>query len=111
MWDCTTDKTYAVASLYFVALDFAALIEEGMLRTVPLNVFLDWMSRPQGPKFIENPPPAKEVNPPCLALLGLVEPRTIYGIDLKAPQPAMIGLSIVFKPPYMRAVSFSRIHN
>ena len=39
--------------VYFGALSFTKPLEKLVLRTVPLSILLDWLSKPKGPHLVE----------------------------------------------------------
>ena len=60
-----------------------------MLRTVPLQSLLDWLSKPKGPNLVE-------------ALALAVTKRMLYG-----EKPPLVGVGLVYKPHYISMVLFS----
>ena len=69
-----------------------------MLHTVPLHSLLDWLSEPQGPNLVET----LATVAPYKALAIAVTKRTLY-----EEKPPLVGVGLVYKPPYISTVLFS----
>ena len=69
-----------------------------MLRTVPLQSLLDWLSKPKGPNLVE----ASVAVVPDKALALAVTKRMLYG-----EKPPLVGVGLVYKPHYISTVPFS----
>ena len=69
-----------------------------MLRTVPLQSLLDWLSKPKGPNLVEASVAA--VSDKALALA--VTKRMLYG-----EKPPLVGVGLVYKLHYISTVPFS----
>ena len=69
-----------------------------MLHTVPLQSFLDWLSKPKGPNLVE----ASVAAVPEKALVLMVTEKMLYG-----EKPPLVGVGLVYKPHYISLVPFS----
>ena len=69
-----------------------------MLRTVPLQRILDWLSKAKGPNLVE----ASVAVAPEKALVLVVTKKMLYGEE--AP---LVGVGLVYKPHYISPVPFS----
>ena len=69
-----------------------------MLCTVPLQILLDWLSKPKGPNLVEASPAAAPDN----ALALGVTKQILYG-----EKPPLVGVGLVYKPHYIYTEPFS----
>ena len=69
-----------------------------MLRTVPLQSLLDWLSKPKGPNLVE----ASVAVAPEKALVLAVTKKMLY-----AEEPPLVGVGLMFKQHYVSTVPFS----
>ena len=69
-----------------------------MLRTMPLQSLLDWLSKPKGPNLVE----ASVAVVPEKALVLVVTKKMLYG-----EKPPLVGVGLVYKPHYISLVPFS----
>ena len=69
-----------------------------MLRTVPLQSLLDWLSKPKGPNLVE----ASVAAAPDKALALAVTKRMLYG-----EKPPLVGVGLVYKLHYISTVPLS----
>ena len=69
-----------------------------MLRTVPLQSLLDWLSKPKGPNLVE----ASVAAEPEKALVLVVTKKMLY-----AEEPPLVGVGLMYKPHYVSTVPFS----
>ena len=69
-----------------------------MLRTVPLQSLLDWLSKPKGPNLVE----ASVAVVPEKALVLAVTKKMLY-----VEEPPLVGVGLVYKPHYVSTVPFS----
>ena len=83
---------------YFGALAFTKPLEKLVFPTVPLQVLLDWLSKPKGPHLVEASGAATPVK--ALAIAGTR--RMLYGEE--AP---LVGIGLVYKPHYVSTEPFS----
>ena len=91
------DETSSMRA-YFGALAFTKPLEKLVFRTVPLQVLLDWLSKPKGPHLVE----ASGAATPKKALAIAVTRRMLYGDE--AP---LVGVGLVYKPYYISTEPFS----
>ena len=83
---------------YFGALGFTKPFEQLMLRTVPLQSLLEWLSKPKGPNLVEAS--VAVVTDKALALA--VTKRMLY-----EENPPLVGAGLMYKPHYISMVPFS----
>ena len=83
---------------YFGALAFTKPLEKLVFRTVPLQVLLDWLSKPKGPHLVE----ASGAATPEKALAITVTRQILYGDE--AP---LVGVGLVYNPHYISTEPFS----
>ena len=69
-----------------------------MLRAVPLQILLDWLSKPKGPNLVE----ASPVVAPDKALALGVTRQMLYG-----EEPPLVGVGLVYKLHYISTEPFS----
>ena len=69
-----------------------------MLRTVPLQGLLEWLSKPKGPNLVE----ASVATATDKALALAVTKRMLY-----EENPPLVGVGLVYKPHYISTVTFS----
>ena len=83
---------------YFGTLTFTKPLEKLVFWTVPLQVLLDWLSKPKGPHLVE----ASGAATPEKALAIAVTRQMFYGEE--AP---LVGVGLVYKPHYIPTEPFS----
>ena len=69
-----------------------------VLRTMPLQSLLDWLSKPKGPALVE----ASVKVVPYKALAIAVTKRMLY-----EEKPPLVGVGLVYKPHYISTMQFS----
>ena len=84
--------------VYFGTLAFTKPLEKLVFQTVPLQVLLDWLSKPKGPHLVE----ASGAATPEKALAITVTRQMLYGDE--AP---LVGVRLVYKPHYISTEPFS----
>ena len=84
--------------VYFGALTFTKPLEKLVFQTVPLQVLLDWLSKPKGPHLVE----ASGAATPEKTLAIAVTRQMLYGNE--AP---LVGVGLVYKPHYISTEPFS----
>ena len=84
--------------VYLGALAFTKPLEKLVFRTVPLQVLLDWLSKPKGPHLVE----ASGAATPKKALAVRVTKQMLYGEG--AP---LVGVGLMYKPHYISMEPFS----
>ena len=83
---------------YLGTLGFTKPLEQLVLRTVPLQSLLDWLSKPKGPNLVE----ASVAAAPEKALVLAVTKNMLY-----VEEPPLVGVGLVYKPHYISLVPFS----
>ena len=83
---------------YFGTLTFTKPLEKMVFRTVPLQVLLDWLSKPKGPHLMEASGAATSKK----ALAIAVTRWMLYGEE--AP---LVGVGLMYKPHYISTEPFS----
>ena len=66
-----------------------------------LTNVLDWLTQPQGPHLVDR----TSTENPLTALASLITPKALYD-----PNSPMVGLSLVYKAPYIQAASWSEAY-
>ena len=79
-------------------LGFSQPLKKLVLRAVPLQSFLDWLSLPKGPNLVE----ASAAAAPYKALVLAMTRRMIYGEDTP-----LVGVGLMYKPHYISTEPFS----
>ena len=82
---------------YFGALGFTKPLKKLVLRAVPLQNLLDWLSKPKGPYLVE----ASAAAAPDKALVLAVTKRMLYG-----KETPLVGVGLVYKPHYISMEPF-----
>ena len=83
---------------YFGTLTFTKPLEKLVFQTVPLQVLLDWLSKPKGPHLVETSGAAT----PEKALAIAVTRQMLYGDE--AP---LVGVGLMYEPNYISLEPFS----
>ena len=83
---------------YLGALGFMKPLEQLVLCTVPLQILLDWLSKPKGPNLVE----ASVKAVPYKALAIAVTKRVLY-----EEKPPLVGMGLVYKRHYISTMAFS----
>ena len=86
---------------YFGALGFTVPVEELTLRTTARDDVLDWLTRPNGPSLVDAGP----IPDSKTALAIVITPEALYD-----PDSPRVGMGLVYKAPYIWAVSFSEAY-
>ena len=75
-----------------------------MLCTVPLQSLLYWLSKPKSPNLVEAPVSVEDTDTalPYRALTIAVTRKMLYGKGIP-----LVGVNLVYKPPYLSMVPFS----
>ena len=84
--------------VYFGALGFTKPLEKLVLRAMPLQSLLDWLSKPKGPNLVE----ASAAAAPGKALVLVVTKRMLYG-----EETPLMGVGLMYKPHYISPEPFS----
>ena len=83
---------------YFGGLTFTKPLEKLVFWTVPLQVLLDWLSKPKGPHLME----ASGAATPEKALAIAVTRWMLYG-----EESPLVGVGLRYKPHYISMEPFS----
>ena len=83
---------------YFGALGFTKPLEKLVFWTVPLQVLLDWLSKPKCPQLME----ASGAATPKKALAIAVTRQMLYG-----EETPLVGVGLMYKPHYISMEPFS----
>ena len=83
---------------YFGALTFTKPLEKLVFWTVPLQVLLDWLSKPKGPHLVEASGAAAPEKGLAIAVT-----RWMFYVE-EAP---LVGVGLVYKPHYISTEPFS----
>ena len=84
--------------MYFGTLTFTKPLEKLVFWTVPLQVLLDWLSKPKGPHLVE----ASGATTPKKALAIAVTRQMLYG-----DEPPLVRVRLMYKPHYISPEPFS----
>ena len=84
--------------VYFGTLGFTKPLEKLVLCAVPLQILLDWLSKPKGPHLIE----ASTAAMPKKALAIAVTKQILYG-----KETPLVGVGLMYKPHYISMEPFS----
>ena len=110
VWDCPLTGSFADEVQYFAALDFAVPVDTIMMRTLPVNILSSWLVQMDSTLLVESVSAPEEVMgslaPPHISLMVVMEEKYMYG-----EEPSFVptvGVGLVYKPPYVRAMNFSR---
>ena len=79
-------------------LGFTQPLEKLVLRAVPLQNLLDWLSQPKGPNLVE----ASAATAPDRALVLAVTEQMFYG-----EETSLVGVGLMYKPHYISTEPFS----
>ena len=83
---------------YFGALGFTKPLEKLVLRAIPLQSLLEWLSKPKGPNLVE----ASAATSPDKALVLVVTKQMFYG-----EEPPLVGVGLMYNPHYISTEPFS----
>ena len=107
LWNGVGNQNFADEEPFFSSLNFAVPVAVARIHTVMLDSILNWLLRPQGSVLSEGPTRDKNGQIPCRVLAIIAEPSFLYDASGQPVEFPVVGLGIVFKPPYVRHVSFS----
>ena len=88
----------SLTRVYFGTLGFTKPLEKLVLHAVPLQILLDWLSKPKGPHLME----ASLAAMPKKALAIMVTKRMLYG-----EETPLVGIGLMYKPHYISTEPFS----
>ena len=106
VWDTTATDSTSEELAYFSGLKFAVPTATSQIHALPLQLMLDWLLNLNGPPLVEGEECNIQGQLPCRAFALLAAPRILYGPGgTPSPEP-MIGVRVVFIPPYVQKLSF-----
>ena len=106
MWDTTMADSTSEELAYFSRLKFAVPTATSQIRALPLQHMLDWLLNPNGPPVMEGDKCNVQGHVPRRAFTLLAAPRFLYRPGGMPPPEPMIGIEVVFIPPYVQNLSF-----
>ena len=110
VWDTTAADSRSEELAYFATLGFAVPVAAGHICALPLKNMLDWLLRPCGPPLVEGDEANIHSNVPHWAFAVLAVPRFLYGPGGMPSNIPMVGLGVVFVPPYVKKISFTEAY-
>ena len=106
VWDTTASDSTSEELAYFSGLKFAVPTATSQICALPLQHMLDWLLNPNGPYLVEGEECNVQGHVPHRAFALLAAPRFLYGPGgTPSPEP-LIGVGVVFVPPYVQKLSF-----
>ena len=106
VWNTTATDSMSEELAYFSGLKFAVPTATSQICALPLQHMLDWLLNPNGPPLVEGDERNVQGHVPRRAFALLAVPRFLYGPrGTPSPEP-MIGIGVVFIPPYVQKLSF-----
>ena len=106
VWDTITTDSTSEELAYFSGLKFAVPTATSQIHALPLQHMLDLLLNPNGPPLVEGEERNVQGHLPCRAFALLAVPKFLYGPGgMPSPEP-MIGVEVVFIPPYVQKLSF-----
>ena len=107
VWDTTAADSTSEELAYFASLKFAVPTSISHINVLPLQHMLDWLLNPRGPPLIKGSECNVQGHVPRRIFALLAVPRFLYGPGgMPSPEP-MIGVGVVFIPPYIKKLSFT----
>ena len=106
VWDTTASDSTSEELAYFSGLKFAVPTATSHICALPLQHMLDWLLNPNGPPLMEGQEHNIQGHLPHRASTLVAAPRFLYRPGgMPSPEP-MIGVGVVFVPPYVQKLSF-----
>ena len=93
-----------VLTAYFDSLGFTRLVEQLGLRTVPLPSLQYWLSKPKGANLVEARVQDGDTE---MAVAYRSLAIAVSGETLYSDNCPLVGVGIVYTPPYLRQITFS----
>ena len=106
VWDTTMTDSMSEELAYFSGLKFAVPTATSQIHALPLQHMLDWLLNPNGPPLLEGEECNVQGHLPHRAFALLAVPRFLYGSGGMPSPESMIGVGVVFIPPYVQKLSF-----
>ena len=110
VWDTTAVDSISEEPAYFAALGFAVPVVAGRIGALPLECMLDWLLKPCGPPLVEGDEVNIHGHVPHWAFALLAVPKFLYGPRGTPTNIPMVGLGVVFIPPYVKKISFTNAY-
>ena len=107
VWDTTAADSTSEELAYFAGLKFAVPTAAGHICALLLQHMLDWLLKPCGPPLVEGSKHNVQGHVPHRAFALLAAPRFLYGPGGTPSLNPMIGIGVVFIPPYVKKLSFT----
>ena len=107
IWDGVQNPNFANKEPFFSSLNFAVPVDTARIHSVLLDSLLGWLLRPQGSVLSEGPVKDRNGQIPHRVLAIIAELSFLYDEVGQPVEFPTVGLGIIFKPPYVRYVSFS----
>ena len=110
VWDTTATDSTSEELAYFSWLKFAVPTAVGQICALPLQHMLDWLLNPHGPPLVEGEECNIQGHLPHRAFALLAVPGFLYGPGgMPSPEP-LVGVGVVFIPPYVLRLSFGEAY-
>ena len=110
VWDTTATDSTSEELAYFSGLKFAVPTVVGQIHALPLQHMLDWFLSPHGPPLVEGEERNAQGRLPHRAFALLAVPRFLYRPGgMPSPEP-IVGVGMVFVPPYVSKLSFGEAY-
>ena len=93
----TLEEHTSSTGMYFGVLGFTKPLQKLVLRAMPLQNLLDWLSKPKGPYLVE----ASAAAAPDKALVLVVTKQMLY-----REETPLVGVGLVYKPHYISTEPF-----
>ena len=107
VWDTTAADSMLEELAYFARLKFAVPRATSQICALPLQHMLDWLLNPNGPPLMEGDERNVQGHVPHRAFALLAAPRFLYRPGGTPSPDPMIGIGVVFIPPYVKKLSFT----
>ena len=110
VWDGVENPDFLHEEPFFSSLNFAVPITKGHIHAALLDSLLTWLLCPNDTVLVEGPVTNTNGQINRRVLMILVEPTALYNPQGGAADSPVVGLGVVFKPPYVKHVCFSQAH-
>ena len=110
VWDGVENPDFLHEEPFFSSLNFAVPITKGHIHAALLDSLLTWLLRPDDTVLVEGPVTNTNGQINHRVLMILVEPTALYNPQGGAADSPVVGIGVVFKPPYVKHVCFSQAH-
>ena len=110
VWDGVENPDFLHKEPFFSSLNFAVPITRGHIHAALLDSLLTWLLRPDDTVLVEGSVTNTNGQINRRVLMILVELTALYNPQGGAADSLVVGLRVVFKPPYVKHVCFSQAH-